>query len=154
MELCANLLIYPVQTVNLGRSRGVTSADWRCRMRGDDAWLRWCLAHDGVDVESEDLYLDLNEIDAEDTFIDKRKAVICLRMIAFIILVCSQVKPQDPAIVAPPRILCASGEICPVDRVACYAPSGSFPLVSNPRFIISVLLLRLRGFVILPHHAS
>ncbi|MBE2191771.1 MAG: histidinol dehydrogenase [Alphaproteobacteria bacterium] len=118
-----------VQTVNPEIARQVTSMIEDVRMRGDDALIAYAQKYDGVDLKSEDFYLDLNEIDAEELPLsDKEKAAIRFAYDRIYNFAC-QVKPQDSDRGTGNGYV--AQKYVPFDRVACYVPSGSFPLVST-----------------------
>jgi histidinol dehydrogenase len=97
-------------------------------MRGDSAIMHYARKFDGMDLKPEDFLIDLTKVDAEALPLSKKEKDSIRFAFERIYDFACRTKPKD----------CARGvqgyvaqKYVPFDRVACYVPSGSFPLVST-----------------------
>lgn len=99
------------------------------RTKGDEAVIGYAKKFDHVDITPEDFYLDMAGVDENVLpLTDQEKAAIrtaAERLGAF----AASIRPKDSSRPDPDNFV--AQKFVPYDRVACYVPSGSFPLVST-----------------------
>ncbi|MDY0028766.1 MAG: histidinol dehydrogenase [Pseudobdellovibrionaceae bacterium] len=117
-----------VETVNPDIKGQVATIIEDVRMRGDSAIMHYARKFDGMDLKPEDFLIDLTKVDADSLPLSKKEKDSIRFAFERIYDFACRTKPKD----------CARGlqgyvaqKYVPFDRVACYVPSGSFPLVST-----------------------
>lgn len=98
-------------------------------LRGDEAVIAYAKKFDHVDITPDDFYLDMVDVNENDLpLTDQEKSAIrtaAERLSAFAL----SIRPKDSPRTDPDNFV--AQKFVPYDRVACYVPSGSFPLVST-----------------------
>lgn len=108
---------------------GVSAIIKDVRDNGDEANIRYAKKFDGVDISSKDFYIDLAKVNANDLPVsNKEKAAIEFAFKRLYEFALSS-KPLDPKREKGGNYV--AQKYVPYDSVACYVPSGAFPLIST-----------------------
>ncbi|MCB1557743.1 MAG: histidinol dehydrogenase [Alphaproteobacteria bacterium] len=117
-----------VQVINPEIKGQVASIIEDVRMRGDAALVHYAKKFDGIELKPADFVIDLDKVDAEGLPLSqKEKDAIRFAFDRIYDFAC-RTKPKDCERGAQGYV---AQKYVPFDRVACYVPSGSFPLVST-----------------------
>ncbi|HNQ91878.1 MAG TPA: histidinol dehydrogenase [Alphaproteobacteria bacterium] len=110
-------------------SSSVASIIKDVRENGDNANIRYAKKFDGVDIAPENFYIDLAKINADDLPLSEKETSAIKFAFKRVYEFALKTKPQDSARERGGNYV--AQKYVPYDSVACYVPSGAFPLIST-----------------------